>query len=154
MIRKPFDIRYFGIYTIVEETNMMYYEEQFLESFLREICVKEGKYSNDKPKTVISASYEIMRSISMMFSNCLDELRHQYAIYNEDKYLYGYSQATMPALRRISLLKRYLDDLSKKKAFIKHEIDEIKSNGWEYDIGYCCHVSRLLSILGNTHFDI
>ena len=127
---------------------MMYYEEQSLESFLQEICIKMGKYSNDKSKTVISASYEIMRSISKMFSNCLGELRHQYAIYNEDKSIYGYSQATIPTLGRISLLKGYLGDLSKKKAFIKHEIDRIKDNGWVYDIGYCSYVSRLLSILG------
>lgn len=142
-----------NVYTIDEVTIMMSYEEQSLECFLRDVCIKEGKYSNDMPNTVVSASYEVMRRISSIYSNCLRELRHQYAIYHEDKELYGYSQATIPTLRRITSLRGYLDELLDKKAFIKHEIDMIKSQGWVYDIGYHHYISRLLHILGNTTFN-
>lgn len=118
-----------------------------LDSIISLRYKKEGNHSSLKASKVVEVSFDVVRSINKLSRDCWDDLSTQFAIYRQNLAYYRKYGGVCPTLEYQLAYKEKINQLREIKEFILDSIDEIKSNHWTYDIGYCRYIRGLREIL-------
>lgn len=108
---------------------------------------EEKKYSSLKASKVVEVSFDIIRGINKLSKDCWEDLSTQFAIYRQNLAYYRRYGGICPTLEYQLSYKEKINQLKEIKEFILDNVDEIKSNKWTYDIGYCKYIRGLREIL-------
>lgn len=108
----------------------------------------EGVNSYFQSSVLVRETYEVIRGINNLISNCWEELKSIYRNYSRDRSNYIKYGGHCPSLEFPMKYKELIDNLKVTKETLLNYVNLITSRKkWFYDVGYYSFVQSLKKLL-------